>query len=414
MHRRCLIFTVALIALLIPATDSFADKSDTIPGPPPGTYRILSDDGMVRVPFEIVGGDICMACKVNGRECRMLLDNGFLWDPLLFFGSPTVDSFGLEYDGEAEVSGSGDGDPIPSRTASNITVTFPGVEFYDQTAIITPYSSGTSRMWWNGEGQISAAFFKHFVVEINFDDMIITLTEPDKFEYTGSGKEIPMIHMFSNSWGIPAAFEMSDGQTISSELTMDLGYGDWLQLVPGGPHKFSIPEKALPASLGYGVQGETRGYFGRVQSVEIAGYKIDNVLTAFVGPDCAETVFHESLLGLALLAHFNFVYDYQNQRMFVEPNKNFNQPSEYDMTGMVMRKGGEDFLNIKKIHPNSAASEAGLIEGDKVIMIDGRPATSYTVWDLRPLLQRDGETVVLIVERDNEQMEVPLKLRRLL
>jgi hypothetical protein len=291
----------------------------------------------------------------------MLLDNGFLWDPLLFFGSPTVDSFDLEYDGEAEVSGSGDGDPIDSRTASNITVTFPGVEFYDQTAIVTPYSSGASRMWWNGEGQISAAFLKHFVVDINFDDMIITLTEPDKFRYHGTGKEIPMIHMFSNSWAIPATLEMADGQVISSELTTDLGYGDWLQLVPRGPHGFSIPEKALKASLGYGAQGEIRGYFGRVRSLEIAGYKIDNVLTAFVGPDYTETVHHETLLGLAILSQFNFVFDYPSHRMFVEPNKTFNQPSEYDMTGMVMKKKrGEDFLTIREIYPSSAASEAGL------------------------------------------------------
>jgi len=40
--------------------------------------------------------------------------------------------------------------------------------------------------------QISAAFFKNFIVEINFDQMIIKLSSPVNFTYKGIGQEITM------------------------------------------------------------------------------------------------------------------------------------------------------------------------------------------------------------------------------
>ena len=140
MHRSigriCLFVIVSLVvgatachAAESPAAESPAAEPDSLLGPPPGTYRITSPDGVVTIPFELFRDDIRMVGEIDGKPVRMFIDNGYLWDQLLFFGSPRVDSLGFEREGEALVSGSGTGDAVPSYHTSGITLGFPGVEF---------------------------------------------------------------------------------------------------------------------------------------------------------------------------------------------------------------------------------------------------------------------------------------------
>ena len=117
---------------------------------------------------------------------------------------------------------------------------------------------------------------------------------------------------------------------------------------------------------------------------------------------------------MAYLSNFNFTYDYPNRRIFLEPNRNFNTPSEYDMSGLNMRKGAGNYLEVISVHPDSPADKKGILAGDLVIKINSRAAVSYDAWELRPILMRDGETVTLTISREGNESEVSLVLRRLI
>ena len=62
----------------------------------PGEYRIVAEDGVVSFPFDIYRGDIRFAAEINGHPVKLLLDDGFMWDPILFWGGPEVDALGLQ------------------------------------------------------------------------------------------------------------------------------------------------------------------------------------------------------------------------------------------------------------------------------------------------------------------------------
>jgi len=327
-------YTHPLITLLILTcvltSGLYAGEIDSVLGPPPGSYKILSEDGTIKIPFELFGGDIRYECKVNGHPVHMLLDDGFMWDQLLFWGGPVIDSLGLEYDGEINVGGGTDDDKgIASKTASGITVGFPDVEFTEQTAIVTPSSSGVSTMWSGSAGQVSAMFFKHFVVDINFDNMMITLIPKDDFEYHGQGTEVPWEPLGFGPRGIPATLSLADGKKISMTLLMDLGYNDQLKLRTRGEHNITVPDKVVPASLGKNIQGlETRGYIGRLPSINIGGYEIINPLVAYVAEEHSENTISEAMIGLGLLSRFNLTFDFYRQRIFFEPSQKFSEPFE--------------------------------------------------------------------------------------
>jgi hypothetical protein len=384
-------------------------------GPAPGSYRILSDDSVISFPFELYRGDIKFAGEINGHPVRMLIDNGVMgWDQILFFGSPLDDSLNLNFDGTVDVGGSGEGSQVSSRTATGITISFPGVEFTDQTAVVMPYTPGAPDLW-EAEGQVCGTFFKHFVVEFDFDKMMMTLTPPDKFEYKGKGHETSIVHLGQGLWGIPAIMELADGRSVSLDLSMDLGYGDMFEINTTGEHKITPPPDALPGSLGFGIQGETLGHFGRVKSVQIGGYKIVNVVAGFIDPEYSGAIYGEITIGLGLFSRFNFIYDYPHQRMFLEPNHTYDEPFEYDMSGLWVGRRDGDALSIRQVHPKSPAAEAGVTTSDRIIRINGRPAVEYSdPWKLQPLMQREGETVTLVLLRDQNEVEVSIVLRRLI
>ena len=64
-------------------------------------------------------------------------------------------------------------------------------------------------------------------------------------------------------WAIPGTIELADGRRVALDLAMDLGDNDFLQIDPREAHRLAVPERTLEASLGFGAQGETRGFMGR-------------------------------------------------------------------------------------------------------------------------------------------------------
>ncbi len=308
-------------------------------GPPPGSYTRLTDDEVIRIPFELYRDDIRMIAEINGREVRMLIDNGSLWDQLLFFGSPRVDQLGFEYDEQIQVGGMGEGESVPSDMASGITVRFPGIEFTDQTAIVTPYQKGEPNPWEGAEGQVSAAFFKNFVVEIDFDEMVLLLIEPDEYVYNGDGRGIDMIPMPNDSRNVPCILELEKDKTISFELLLDLGGVHPLSLIVGSPAAVQLPEGAVESSIGYGMQGEVFGHMGRVHRFSLAGYWLNDVVSAFSTPDASGGMGKTGLIGMPLLSRFNIVFDYFEGKIYLEPNSHFHDPFELKLPRSARAEG---------------------------------------------------------------------------
>jgi len=259
---------------------------------------------------------------------------------------------------------------------------------------------------------LSAVFLKHFVVDIDFDNGVITLTKPEEFHPADGFLELPMKELMRASWSIPANLEFISGRTVSVDLAMDLGYGNALEIATDGEHKIAVPEKALEASLGFGIQGETKGHFGRIKSMTIGDYEIHGVIAAFAEP--GSNSFHEITVGMQIFTRFHMVYDYPHQRMFLKPGRTFDDPFEYNMSGLSMRRGRGDYLDILRVHENSPARDLGLKISDRVLKINGRKAIDYDTYELRPLLRQEGATIILDVLIDGEESQVELTLRRLI
>lgn len=79
---------------------------------------------------------------MNGVDIKMLVENGVMWDELLFYGSDQVDSLGMDYEGDAHITGVGEGEGLDSYTASGVSLSFGDLTFHDQDAVITAKEQG--------------------------------------------------------------------------------------------------------------------------------------------------------------------------------------------------------------------------------------------------------------------------------
>ncbi len=374
------LITTILLACLFPITSVLAQDQDQGQewemGPAQGSYVITAPDGKIEIPFEIIGQDIHMDASINGKKVRMMIDNGVMWDELLMFGSPVIDELGLNFTGSAGV-GNGDENTVQSKLATGITLSFPGVDFIDQSAIVTPYSSGFTQIWNTAEGQVCGTFLKHFVVDIDYDRSIITLIKPEDFVYLGGGVEIPLIKRDYQMFGIPATVQQTDGKIVDLEIALDLGLSGALRLIPGEQSGITVPEKTFYGVLGTGIAGPAMGHTGRVAGLTIGGYTIENLLATFRENVGDSAVTGDSMLGHQWFSRFHVIFDYPNQRMFIEPNSHFYDPFETNMTGLVLRPTQDGNFQIVKVRPDSPASDAEILKDDVVTQINENAFSEY-------------------------------------
>jgi len=241
----------------------------------------------------------------------------------------------------------------------------------------------------------------------------MTLIEPDKFEYQGKGVAVPLVPGLPAAFGVPTTIVFEDGRRLESVIMLDLGYGDALQLLVGGPNKITVPDNAIPARLGRSMQGTLYGHVSRVKSLEIGGYTLDGVMTDFVAEEYTDIALGEPMLGMEVFRRFNIVFDYPGHRMFFEPNKSFTEPFEYNMTGMETSRKGDDLV-IEYVHPKSPAAEADLKIGDLVSAINGQPIRSYDFWERLAIFKQEGKTVTLGIRDGESERDVKLVLKRVI
>mgnify|MGYP000962575623 CR=1 FL=1 len=211
---------VLLSVLSLSATSSDA-KSETNA---PGTYKILTDDKTkVTIPFKMLHNKPVMEAKINGKQAFLTIDNGKLWDEAWLFGTALSEDIALEEGSEGTIEGAGDGESTQASFANNLCISFDGIEFYNQSAYISPASAGFAGAFKGMDGQICNTFFSHFVVEFDFHQGLIILHDPASFRYSGEGSVLDIKRESSGSCSLPISFTLADGKKYQGRADMDLG-----------------------------------------------------------------------------------------------------------------------------------------------------------------------------------------------
>ena len=239
-----------------------------------------------------------------------------------------------------------------------------------------------------------------FVVRVDYDAHLLTLTRPDKFVYHGSGVVLPL-HFYGNT---PAVEGVVDG--VRGLFTLDTGSG--FALILFGPfiqahdlrHKYAA---GFAREMGVGVGGAMRAQSVHIGSLALGAAEVRGVETDLSadqgGASSAAGV--AGNIGETILKQFNLTFDYTRGRVILEKNKGYGK-AEDGHAGLGLEPHGREW-RVTSVTPGGAAAQAGIKEGDQVLQVGGKNAGQLSRLALWDTFHRPVGTKVWLLLQDGSQ-----------
>lgn len=374
------------------------------------------------LPFKMIKNLMIIQLQVNGKgPFNFVLDTGV--GLILISDSKLIDSVTIKKLRSINIIGFGEGEAISALITPSIDIKIGSTNAKHAAAAILKKDifELSNYVGIPIHGLIGYEFFNSFVVRINFYTNTLTIYRPDKTYFLRKGSRIP-ISIEERKPYVITEIELKSGQKIPVKLIIDTGAGHpiSLEMLNGVP--FSLPEERIEGNLGIGLSGPINGYMGRIESLYLGKYTLNNVIAAF--PDyehVASRVFsinRNGNMGIAVLKRFNVVFDYSRSAMFIRPSSSLKETFEHDMSGMEISAVGKNYdrLIITRIESFSAAEEAGLLKGDEIININFKPVSEISLSEIENMFRsRNNRSFVLDVrgkdKKDIERIILTLKKR---
>ena len=393
----------AALSLMIAAAAPVASAAQARP-----TLKLSSE--VAEIPFRLIDNRVVFSGNVNGsHELVFVLDTGARASGV--FG-PIGDSLGLAFIGQARVGNGGEGIMAPVAMGAPIQLGRDVIVENEMIVALLEVDLG-SRLGFAADGITGAALFTNAIVGLDFDRGVMTVF--------GELPDIPQnaarIPLTIEDGGVPYAVldvDLADGTTIEAKVIVDLGQGQSMALNVGSDPGIRLPGDALRAD-GYATRldgSEVNGAFGRIARLHLGQYSLPDVVASFPDPDGQiQRAERQGSIGAEILRRFHVVFDYADGFMYLTPNASFDEPFEFDMSGLRLRSAPE-FVRIDRVAEGSPGAEAGLMPGDEIIAIDGSAVTGTSLPEIRRLFREHGRTLRVTFRREGTERETSIHLRR--
>ena len=419
------------------------------------SFRINNDKGRFTLPFELVNNLVIIPLEINGLELSFLVDTGV--DSTILFSLGDKDTLNLKNTEAILLRGLGEGEPIKALKSSGNLVRL-GEALHTNLNVYLVFDNPlglSNRMGVPVHGIIGYDLFRDFIIEFDYVKKRLKIFNPEAYNYRKckSCDELELV-FHRNKPYVNIQGEIND-KSLPLSMLIDSGSGDAIWLF-GNDSGLKLPDNHFRDFLGFGIGGSVYGSRSRIGGINFGSYNFPGITASF--PD---SIYYTGIgtyekrngsIGAQVLNRFYLTIDYPGKKLRFKPNKNFNEPFEYDMSGVVVAHDGftviKDILRnpialreedrnqslagnlvykstydvkfslepqykIVEIRPDSPAFNAGLQEDDILLKINGRPAFKFTLSEISNLLSsKDGKKIKLIVERNGMEKTVVFFLEK--
>ena len=375
--------------------------------------KTYASQAVAQIPIELAGNEVFLQLRVNGSEPLWFgLDTGAGGTVV---NTETAEALGLKLEGSHQTRGAGG--HVPSSTVRGVRLDIGGARLEDLSVQTIALTSIENAMGHKMDGILGSEFFRRYVVELDYENLRVGVYEPAGFEHKGGGESLPLTFELNHPY-VRAKVAMPGREPVEGKFVLDTGSNFPLILLDSFVREKRLNEsnaKTLKVT-GRGVGGEVAMPVGRTGRLMLGSYSLENPVTSFPQTGWFAREGAAGNIGGAILRRFKVTFDYSRSRMFIEPNKRFPEPFEYDMSGLQVVTNSPSFktVTVLRILPDSPAAEAGLKQGDEIVSIGGRPVAELKLATLREMLRQPDRRYALEVRRGAETVNAELKTRRLI
>ncbi len=383
--------------------------------PPPPKVRFISGNNSLRIPFELTGNLILLQARLN--------DSAPLWFILDTGATDTViDSQlakTLRLKALGRTVGTGGAGTATALIFKGTSLKLPNVEAMNLTVYGLPIDFLSAPLGRKISGVIGNDILKQLVVEVDYASEDINFYEPASYQYSHAGDLIPIT--FEGNYPFVRARITLDGRrVIEGNFEIDSGATNAIMFNTPFVDRNRLLEgvsKSNQVRMG-GVGGSAVAFSDRLKSMSLGSFQLENLVARFSrarsGDDASAK--YDGLIGGEILRRFKVVFDYPRRRMMLEPNPQFSEPYESDMSGLDLATEGDDFsvVVVNEVEKGSPAEEAGIQREDKITAIDGRDVKEFAITQIRRMFMQDGKEYLISLKRGQKELQTKLKLRRLI
>jgi hypothetical protein len=356
-------------------------------------------------PFQLVNNHIYADVKINGKgPYTFIFDTG----GLNLVTPALAQQLGLTVKGDMDGRGAGTGTMKAGFTKVS-RVDLGQAAITDQSFMTMPLDSMANIEGMAMPGMIGFETFRRFVTRVDYGNRTITLIDPKDFDPKDAGTAVPIafdgnsIEIEGSYAGIPGRFTIDTGAR--SSLMLDTPFVDKNNL-----HNASV--KGEEATTGWGVGGPTKAFVMHGDLLKMGTVDVPHPLvllsTSKAGADADDQL--AGNIGGGVLKRFVVTFDYERSTMYLKPIAGtVDDLDTFDRSGLWINRDAEGF-KVVDVTAKSPAADAGLANGDVVTAIDGKPATSIALPDIRKRLRNEKPgTVVTLAVKGKGDVKVTLR-----
>jgi len=386
------------------------------------TFDILDGQDRIEVPFSFTHNFIIVEVRLFGMmPMKFIFDTGA--QNTILFTRQFADFLGVEYDLRIPIVGSDLSRRLYALVARSIDFELVGLPPQKKDILVleeNPFNlseiTGVQI-----HGLLGASFFKNSVIQIDYRRQKLIFHNPTTFKQPGRSYTKINVDILGNKPYLAATSTLMNGQSVDLKLLVDTGAGLPLLLHNNTHPSLELPDQYILGKLGIGLGGYIEGYMGRTNQLSIEDIAFDNVLTSF--QDISEAVTmgtiwpRNGLIGNQLLLRFDVIIDFVKEEMYLKPKSRINRKFKMDKSGLILIAIGPDLNNfmVQGTIAGSPADNAGVLQGDRLVKINGLPAKVFSLDHIhRKLQKRTGKTVKLVVYRNRQTVKLRFELRDLI
>lgn len=369
------------------------------------------------IPFNFENGHIIFPLSVNGKDSALFIfDTGADEDVI---NTPYVAEFGLHPYGKTTTTGGGGS--ADYGFARGATFRLPGVEIRNQHVAIMDERGLEKALGMKFGGILGYDFISRFVVEIDYTRHEINLHDPKIWSYSGNGYVVPVTF----DVGIPfanAMISVRNKQAIPAYFVLDFGAFETMTLTSPFVKANDLIAAAGTNSAVNRPAGLENQWFaqnnvrGRIDQLTLGNLVVKsfpanfsvNSKGAYASPQFSGTV------GEGIYQRYHVYLDYARDRIIFEPTPQTDKPYPDRRTyGMSMIASGADLhtYTVTAVRAGSPAEKDGFKKGDVIVGLDGKPASRFTLGELRDSLSHDAAHQDLKIMRGANKQTMSIDVR---
>lgn len=388
-------------------------------------FRLTAGTKKVEVPFELYNNLVVVPVMLNDQlPLKFIIDTGVR--TAILTEKTYSDILGLTYSKHFLISGIGKYKQIEAFITNNVTLTLPGVKGEGHALLVLneDYLELRNYLGTDVHGILGYELFSRFIVKLDYDRKVMTLTTPRYFKRKRSYRKIPIKIEDTKPYIKGMVLYNNKKRPVSVKLLIDTGASHGILLDQDSEKKIVIPEKNLHCNLGRGLGGELEGKIGRLQAFALGG---NGTKFCWRGPLATfpqENTFLDSLkygksdrngsIGGSLISRLKIIFDFPGEAIYVKKGSDFKDDFTYNMSGLTIKAIGSrlNTYEITEVRENSPGNAIGLRPEDIILSINHINTKHMNLNQLQGLLnKRPNKKIVLEILRGEKQYKYKFRLK---